>query len=118
MITWLQYWIFLPMPTVILAAMASMPTISISGRWVGGGPVREFYLNSFALPVLPADAGARLVEWFSTASLVQEWSFALAVAINVNALLLPLLYFIGKAVIGFSSWSARKNIELLRKATK
>lgn len=92
MITWLQIWPLLLMPTVILSAIAAFPTSLIGGRVLGGGPVREYYLNHFLLPVLPADASASLVSWFSTASSMQEWLLACAVSVNLNAILLPLLY--------------------------
>jgi hypothetical protein len=118
MITWLQYWFVMPMPTVILSAMAAMPTRAFNGHLLGGGPVREYYLNHFALAVLPADAGRQLVEWFSTASVFQEWLLAFAVAININAILLPLLYALGVFVIGLSSWVSKKNIDLKRQAIR
>lgn len=118
MITWLQYWMVMPMPTVILSAMAAMPTGMLNGRLIGGGPVREYFLNNFALPVLPVDAGNQLVEWFSTASGFEEWLLAFAVAVNINAVLLPLLYVLGVAVIGLSSWVSRKGIDLKRSAVR
>lgn len=118
MITWLQYWPMLPMPTVILSAMAAMPTGMFNGRLVGGGPVREYYLNHFALPVLPADAGMQLVAWFSAANGFQEWLLAFAVSININAILLPLLYVMGVCVIKLSSWVSKKNIDLKREAVR
>ena len=61
MITWLTYWPALLTPTVILSALAGLPTRMFNGHLVGGGPVREYYLNHFILPVLPADAASSLV---------------------------------------------------------
>lgn len=95
MITWLKIWPLLLMPTVILSAIAAFPTSLIGGRVLGGGPVREYYLNHFLLPVLPADASASLVSWFSAASSMQEWLLAFAISVNLNAVLLPLLYVLG-----------------------
>jgi len=114
MITWLQLWPVLLMPTIILTALASMPTHLFNGRLLGGGPVREYYLNHFILPVLPADASASLIQWFSTASAIQEWCVAFAVSVNINAIMLPLLYVFGIFVIQVSSWFAKKNIQLKR----
>ena len=82
MITWLSFWLTLLMPTVILSALAALPTWVLNGRLVGGGPVREYYLNHFILPVLPTDAASSLVAWFSAASGLQEWLLSFAVAIN------------------------------------
>lgn len=123
MITWIHYWPFLPMPTLLLSAMAAIPTRTINGHLVGGGPVREFCLNNFAwpalsLPVWPAGSTAQLVAWFSTASEFQEWLLTFVVALNINAILLPLLYGLGVAVIGLSSWHAKKNIDQKRNAMR
>ena len=105
MITWLKIWPLLLMPTVILSAIAAFPTSLIGGRVLGGGPVREYYLNHFLLPVLPADASASLVSWFSTASSTQEWLLAFAVSVNLNAILLPLLYVLGIFVLHYPTSS-------------
>src|SRR5450759_1544202 len=70
--------------------------------------------NHFLLPVLPADASASLVSWFSTASSMQEWVLAFAVSVNLNAILLPLLYVLGIFVIQVSSWAAKKDIQVKR----
>lgn len=118
MITWLTLWPMLLTPTIILAALASCPTFRYHGRMIGGGPVREFYLNHFLLPVLPHDAGASLVAWFSSATTVQEWFLALAVAVNINAAILPVLYGAGFCAISLSAWMARKNIELQRRGMR
>jgi hypothetical protein len=118
MITWLTYWPVLLTPTVILSALAALPTWTLNGRFVGGGPVREYYLNHFILPVLPTDASSSLVAWFSTASGLQEWLLSLAVAVNLNALMLPLLYALGVLIIGLSSWASKKNIDLKRQAVR
>ena len=48
MITWLKIWPLLLMPTVILSAIDAFPTSLIGGRVLGGGPVREYYLNTFS----------------------------------------------------------------------
>lgn len=118
MITWLKIWPLLLMPTVILSALAAIPTHIFNGRLLGGGPVREYYLNNFLLPVLPADASASLVQWFSTASSMQEWLLAFAVSVNINAILLPLLYVFGIFVIQVSSWVAKKDIQLKRDSVR
>jgi hypothetical protein len=114
LITWLRIWPLLLMPTVILSALAAFPTSLIGGRVLGGGPVREYYVYHFLLPVLPANASAALVNWFATASSMQEWLLAFAVPVNLNAILLPLLYALGVFVIQVSSWVAKKDIQLKR----
>ena len=79
-------------------------------RWPGARVLPERFL----LPVLPADASASLVSWFSTASSMQEWLLAFAVSVNLNAIMLPLLYALGVFVIQVSSWVAKKDIQLKR----
>ena len=118
MITWIQLWPLMPMPTVILSALAAIPTLTFNGRVLGGGPVREYYLNHLVVPLLPSEDSFSLVRWFATASAFQEWLFALAVTININALMLPLLYVFGIGVIRTSSWFAKKNIQLKRDALR
>ncbi len=80
--------------------------------------MREYYLNHFILPVLPADTSVALVQWFSTASAIQEWCVAFAVSVNINAFMLPLLYVFGIFVIQVSSWLAKKNIQLKRDSVR
>lgn len=118
MLTWLQLWPLLMMPTVMLSVIAALPTFAWQGRVLGGGVVREYYLNHFVLPLLPAETGAQLVAWFSTADGFQEWLLAFAVSINLNALMLPVLYGLGAVVIGVSSWVSKKNIDLKRQAMR
>ena len=118
MITWFQLWPALLMPTGILSALAALPTLAVGGRLLGGGPVREFYLNHFVLPLLPGDAAAGLVNWFSTASAFHEWLLALAVSVNLNALLLPLLYVLGVFIIRVSAWASKKDIQLKRASVR
>ncbi len=118
MITWIQLWPVLMMPTIILSALSAMPTRLFNGRMLGGGPVREYLLNHVVLPLLPADASAALVNWFAAASSMQEWLLAFAVSVNINAMLLPLLYGLGVLVIQVSSWFAKKDIQLKRESMR
>jgi hypothetical protein len=118
MITWLNYWPVMLLPTAILSALAALPTRMFNGHLIGGGPVRQYFLNHFLLPLLPSDAASSLVAWFSTASGLQEWLLSFAVAINLNALALPLLYAMGVLIIGLSSWVSKKNIDLKRQAVR
>lgn len=118
MITWFQLWPVLLMPSAILSALAAIPTLQVGGRLLGGGPVREFYLNHFVLPLLPGNTAAALVGWFSSASAFHEWLLALAVSINFNALLLPLLYVLGVFIIRLSAWASKKDIQLKRESVR
>jgi hypothetical protein len=118
MLTWLQLVPLLGLPTLILSAIAALPTKPFHGHVLGGGPVREYFLNHMLVPVLPNDAAVALVQWFSQANYAQEWFLSLIVIVNINALLLPLLYFVGEFVIKFSTWFKRKDIQLKRDAIR
>jgi hypothetical protein len=118
MITWLQIWPLLTLPTLILGAITAIPTNQINGKIMGGGPVREYFLNHILVPVLPNEAAASLVQWFSQASALQEWFLSLLVVVNINGLLLPLLFVFGQGLIGLSTWFTRKDIELKRDAIR
>ncbi len=118
MITWIQLWPLLGLPTLIVAALAAIPTVVFHGRPFGGGPVREWLFNHVLLLPLPHAVTVALVARFAHPSILQQWLLALLAALNLNAILLPLLYVIAAAVIGGSGYAARKNIELKRRGAR
>ena len=118
MITWLQLWPLLGLPTLILGAITAIPTTLINGRMLGGGPVREYFVNHIIVPVLPNDAATQLVQWFAQASAVQEWFLTLLAIVNINGLLLPLLFVFGQGLITVSTWFTRKDIQMKRDAIR
>ena len=118
MITWIQVWPILGIPTLMVAGIAALPTAGFNGRVLGGGPIREWLLNRLMLPLLPQDAGLALVAWFQHANGVQEWLVALLIAINVNAVLLPAFYGLGLVIIRTGNWFTNKDLELKRTAAR
>jgi len=118
MITWITFWPVLTAPTILMTLLATIKTFTFNGKTLGGGPIREYYLNHLVLPLVPSEVGLRLVEWFAGATAVQEWFFAVAVAVNVNAVLLPLLYGLGATVISISGWFARMRINQRRSSVR
>jgi hypothetical protein len=118
MITWLNVWPVFLVPTFLISAISAFPTIFFNGRNMGGGQIREYLLNHFVLPCLMGDVRASLVHWFSAASVFQEWLFSVWVAVNINALLLPFLFYFCTWAIWISSWLARKNLQLRRNAIR
>lgn len=118
MITWIQLWPLFGLPTIILGAITAIPTRAINGRIIGGGPVREYFLNHVLVPVLPNDAAASLVRWFAHANAFQEWFLSLLVIVNINGLLLPLIFVVGEGLIAVSTWFTRKDIQLKRDAIR
>jgi hypothetical protein len=115
MITWLQLFPMLLMPTYVLGALAALPTVQAFNHLLGGGPVREWLLNHCLLSWLAPPAGHTVIGWFAHATAIQEWLLALLIALNLNALCLPLLYAVGNGLIRVKNWFAIKNLELKRK---
>lgn len=118
MITWLLMGPLLSLPTALLALLCAVPQITVNNRMVGGAQLRQWLLNHVADRVLPNAQGAELITWFQHASVLQEWLLSVLIAINLNAVVLPALYAIGAMVIWFSSWSAKTDLALKRKALK
>ena len=118
MITWLQLAVLLPLPTVLLGLIAALPTREFNGHLLGGGPFREYLLNHIIVPVLPNDAAISLVQWFAHANVWQEWLLSLLIVVNINGVLLPLLYGLGEVLITVSTWIIRKDLELKRNAIR
>ena len=118
MMTWIQLWPLLGVPIVLVAALAAIPTAEFNNRIMGGGPIREWLLNHLLLPVLPTDTGASLIGWFSHASVFKEWLLAVLIGLNLNALLLPLLYGVGVLLIQMQSWLMRKDLDLKRQQAR
>ncbi len=114
MITWLQLFPILLLPTYVLIALAALPTVHAFNRTLGGGPLREWLLNHCLLAWLPDVPGQVLVTWFAKATVLQEWLLALLIALNLNTLTLPLLYTAGNGLIRIKNWFVIKNLELKR----
>lgn len=116
MITWVQLWPLLAAPSFFGGLVCSIPTFVLKGALVGGGPVRQWIINNFLMPVIPVNAGEGLVVWFNSASVIEEWFAAFFVVLNVNAILLPALFLAGKLIIRVNAWLARVDINQRRNA--
>lgn len=117
MITWLQLWPLLALPFFLLTVLGFLPTTELAGRVFGGGPIREAMLNT-VVPFLPSQHGHTLILWFESATTRQELALHALISLNVNALLLPLLYAIGEAWIRFRAWVVRTNLDLRQRAAR
>lgn len=118
MLTWFGLWPMLLMPMLLMVAAGLIPLSQPFGRAFGGPLVREWSLNHLVLPLLPDGAGWQLVNWFAHASLAQEWTFYLLVALNVNALCLPFLYAFGEGLIRLRAWATRTDLDLKHQALR
>lgn len=116
MITWVQLWPLLAAPAFLASLLSALPTFALKGVLLGGGPLRQWLINTFMLPVVPTEAGHDFVAWFAHASVVSEWFVSFFVALNVNAILLPALYLVGALIIRVQAWLARMDINQRRNA--
>lgn len=101
MITWFQVWPLLLMPYLISFAVGLFPY------------VREFVLNNLLIPLLPYDLAVNLVDWYSTASVLEELSLHFIISVNIGTLVYPLFYLIGHLFIALTNNMARSQITSL-----
>lgn len=114
MVTWLQLWWELLIPFIVISLLVTLPTIQWSGHLIGGGPLREWLLNQCVLPWLPTDMAHTLVQWWMSATTFQEISLSMLIALNINVVLLPVMYLQGELIIRYRAWAAAKSLDLLR----
>lgn len=118
MITWFQVWPLLATPFLLISLLAALPTFTFNSQSFGGLPVREWFLNHFLLPILPATFEDRVLSWYSGASAFDAWLLVALVALNLNAILLPALYWIVGRLIVASGWFTSKSLELKNKTLR
>lgn len=118
MTTWFTLWPLLLMPSLLVFAAGLIPKLVFLNQSLGGGMVRQWMVNHVVIPILPQEWGWELVDWYQAASVTQELILHAAVAININAVLLPLLYLTGQAVIRLNGWSASSAFKAQRQQIK
>lgn len=118
MTTWFSLWPVLMIPSVLVFVAGLIPGLSFLNHTFGGGMVRQWLVNHVLIPILPKDWGWLLVDWYQAASVAQELVLHALVAINMNALLLPVLYLGGEGVIRLSGWSASSAFKAQRQQIK
>ena len=118
MIVWLILGPFLMLPFLGIAGLCALPTMTFNGRLLGGGLLRQWLVNHVVLPLLPQEWATQLVSWFTQASVVQEWVLCLVFAINVNAVLLPVLYGVGLFLMRVSALFRKADLDRQRSAIR
>ncbi len=118
MMTWFTAWPLLGFPFFIICLVSSIPTFHYKGLAFGGVEVREWLLDRFLLPVIPGPFEDRILDWFSHTSSLVEWLLVAFVAININALLLPFLYYFVGGLIRISNYLSRKSYEAKQGAVR
>ena len=118
MLTWFRLWPLLALPVFILSLLISLPMFEVRHQLLGGGLVRQWLLNHSLLPLLPDVQTGQIIQWFSEASALQEWLLAFLIALNINALLLLPLFFVGQLIIQFSAWTMRTELNIKRQSVR
>ncbi len=118
MMTWFSAWPLAASPFFIISLVSAIPTFVYKGGTLGGLPIREWILDHLLLPVLPAAIEDRILDWFSHASYLEEWLLVAFVAININAALLPLLYYLVGGLIRINNYLTRKSYEAKQSAVR
>ena len=101
MITWFQVWPLLLFPYIIAFVVGLFPF------------VRESALNYLLIPILPYDLSTHLVDWYGTATLMDELAIHLLISINLGTAIYPVFYLIGYLFITVTNSIARSQITSL-----
>jgi len=118
MLTWIRFWPVFAVPMFVVNALGFLPTIFEAGRYWGGGPIRQWMLNMVLIPILSYEQAESIVAWFDEATVFEECLMYGIIILNLNILVLPLLYTIGNAMMRFSNWITVTNLDLKRKAAR
>ena len=118
MLTWFRLWPLLLLPGFFMSLLISLPIFALRQHSLGGGLIRQWLLNHCLLPLLPDMQTEQMIDWFSQASVLQEWLLAFLIVLNVNALLLLPVFFVGQRMIQFSAWTMRTELTLKRQSIR
>jgi hypothetical protein len=118
MLTWFRLWPLLALPVLLLFLLISLPMFEVRHQLLGGPLVRQWLLNHGLLPLLPDTQAQQVIQWFSGASVLQEWLLTFLIALNINALLLLPLFFVGQLIIRFSAWTVRTELNIKRQSVR
>lgn len=101
--TWWNY-LYLVVLAIILPFIAGLlPTVQLKGKYVGGGPTREYFVNLVA-SILPPEKADILINHFMQASIVKEILLYLPIAINLSAIALLIVYALGTISIEVNNY--------------
>ena len=118
MLTWIRFWPMFVVPVFVLNAIGFLPTIFEARRYWGGGPVRQWMLNTFLIPLLSDAQAHQITDWFNTATVIQECLMYSIIILNLNLLVIPILYGCGNGIIKVINWISVRDLELKREAVR
>lgn len=117
MISWYRLWplFLLPLPFM---CFGFIPNFIINGRFLGGGIVREWAVNSLLFPLLPASQEDIIIHWWNAASIASECLLYGLIMLNLYAVLAPFIYGVGHLYIKFTNWYNRGTFTSERRKSK
>ncbi len=118
MLTWIRLWPVFVIPVFLLNAIGFLPTYFYEGRHWGGGPIRQWMLNTFLIPILNYDQGKQIIQWFNEASVLQESLMYSLIILNINVFLIPVLYGAGNVLMKGLNRIPVRGLELKRQAVR
>ncbi|MHB8256180.1 MAG: hypothetical protein ACYDHY_04430 [Acidiferrobacterales bacterium] len=118
MTTWFRLWPFLVLPGVVIIALGAVVALPLGAHEIGGAAVQHWCIVHLLVDWLPHGAQSQLTVWVSRADTLHRWILYLLIAVNINTLLLPLLYGIGVAILRLQAWGARQDLELKSAAVR
>ncbi len=118
MLTWIRLWPVFVFPVLGLNLIGFFPTGGYQGQYYGGGPVREWAVNTFLLPLLSVPQAEKVVAWFSQATVMEECFLYGIIALNLNVFLMPVFYGLGNMIIKINNWISIKELQLKRSAAR
>lgn len=90
-LTWWDFWFALPVLFVLPFIPGLMPTIDFKGRYLGGGPVREWFANQLMI-FLPYESQVQTADFFNT-GLGAEYSLYAIIAAHIGLILVWVGFF-------------------------
>jgi len=76
---------------IVFVLLMLLPEFDIKGVILGGGPIRQWFANTFIFALLPDNFALSLIEYFNNTSIGGEW-----------LLIAPVLFVFSLAFIPFS----------------
>jgi len=111
-LTWFRLWPLLILPFLTTFFLGLLPKVSILGdKEVGGFLIREPFVDLTEF-LLPEDKAELLHHLYFTGDYLTQVSIHGVLALNLNLLLLPVLYAVGAFLIFVSSWVATAELDV------
>ncbi|MBL4706771.1 MAG: hypothetical protein JKY54_19735 [Flavobacteriales bacterium] len=115
--TWWNYAFLIVIAIAAPFVAGLLPTYQYKGNYIGGGPIRQFFINHVA-DMLPSDKAQNLVDMFMASSAMGEYLIYLPIALNISMILLIILFAIGTLLIEGNNFVKNSIYQSKRKRAK